>query len=1722
MLTTFTVDTFLDSADANPGDGIAVDINGLTSLRAAITEANSLAGEDTVDFEASLGGGTIRLTMGELLILSHLNVVGPGADLVTISGDADSNGLGDTRLFHVALPATATISGLTLSQGRPSTGNGAAIYNAGRLTLDAAAVRGNAVVALLALGGGVYNDGGTLVVTNSEISENTGGGIYNSRGTLTVTNSTVSGNFGGAGGGITNSGVAKIVNSTIVNNIGGSAGGIENLISNLSAPPELTVHNTIVAGNVGSDITTTTPVTVNHSLIFNPSGLSLAVGSGSNVHGLDPVLGPLAFNGDTTRTHALLAGSPAFDAGSNLLALDHTGQPLIGDQRVFVRLADGPDGNALATVDIGAFEAHASIDNFANVFAGVNAALQIPLSFGDIAMGAVVDVESSNEALVPNDPANLSIVGSSHTRTLQITPLAGRLGQTTITLTVAAGGQSMVDTFVLTIDNAPVANAKGPYAVNLGEAVTLDGTASTDPDAASGDSIVNYSWSIAGGTYTLTGATPVLTAAQINLLGPGNFPVALTVTDSVGLGTTATTTLSVYENRPIASFTVSADSTVLNQIVTFDASSSSHGRPDRQVVSYIWNFGDGTMATGVTATHAYSALGNYTVTLTVADNNAPSVLDTETLVIQVIRENDPPTAKPGGPYTFDLGASSLMLNGSASTDPDFAEGDALSYAWDIDDDGQFDDGSTAMVTFTAAQLQALGLNAAGTYAIHLRVTDTLGASDVASTTIDVFDNRPLASFTALPNPAAPSQTISFDASSSSHTRPGRQITSYTWDFGDGTTATGVNVSHTFAAFGSYTVTLTVADNNVPQKTATASTTIAIDLGNVPPVANANGPYVANLGEGLTLSSHGSIDPNAAAGDSIVSYSWNIGQGAQMLIGPAPLLNAVQINTLAVNLGVGVALPIALTVTDEFGATNTVATSLTIYDNRPSASLMAAPSPAAPGQAITFDAAASSHGRPIDRGIVRYDFVFGDGTTYTETPTNAPDGSFDGKTTHAYSLFGSFDASVTVTDNNVSPKSASASTMIQVTAGNHAPVADSGEPYRVELGAGVTLDGSGSLDPDAAAGDSIVSYAWNIAGGQLLRSGSMPSLTAPEVNALGGGTFNLVLTVTDEFGATGVAQTTLTIAPPNRPPVAHAGGPYFLTEGTAQALDGTLSSDPDEPSTALLYAWDLDYDFLTFDVDATGSQPAVRFDNEFLPRTIALRVTDSGGSSTVGTSTLQVSNVAPILDGSGQPSLNPVEQNNADNHAGTLISELLARGASGNPISDPGADPSGIAIVAADSTHGGWQYSIDDGATWQALGAVSEANARLLAADTSTRIRLIPDGIFDGAIDDAIRFRAWDQSQGANGATFNVAINGSGGNTAFSSEIETALQFVTPPVTTQPGLTGVTLQNGTLVIEGNDGDDQITVTGIGAGAGIYQITTLDGTQTFSGVTGSIVVSLGAGDDSLVMNNVYVAGALDIQTGDGGDTVILGSDDVVSTGGELRIDLGAGNDALDGKRLYIGTNQIINGGDGDDDLIFDGFLSPQFTLGTSAAGNVAWSGGSGNDSVRVIYAFVVGAWVVDLGDGEDAVSIYGSAASGDVIVLGGNGADAFNIDTNFFDANMRIEGHDGSDSVLLANGLGTEVAMIQTHGLNDNMTVLNQTARELHLDTGAGEDDVKVNSSAIDRFFAALGDANDQLTFQGNRFRSTVDLDGGPGSADRLSELNNTFMNLHRRRAFELFG
>jgi hypothetical protein len=310
-----------------------------------------------------------------------------------------------------------------------------------------------------------------------------------------------------------------------------------------------------------------------------------------------------------------------------------------------------------------------------------------------------------------------------------------------------------------------------------------------------------------------------------------------------------------------------------------------------------------------------------------------------------------------------------------------------------------------------------------------------------------------------------------------------------------------------------------------------------------------------------------------------------------------------------------------------------------------------------------------------------------------------------------------------------------------------------------------------------------------------------------------------------------------------------------------------------------------------------------------------------------------------------------------------------------------------------------------------------------------------------------------------------------------------------------------------------------VTGIGVGTGNYDVTTDLGTQSVSGVTGGIAVNLGDGANALTMNNVYVAGIIDIRTGGGADLVVLGDADVVSSAGDLRIDLGGGSDRLDGKRLYIGGNQAIGGGDGDDELLFDGFLMPQFTLGTSSAGNVAWSGGAGNDTVHVIYGFVVGAMVIDLGEGGDALTIFGSAVSGDVIYLGGDGNDGFNVDTNFFDANMRIEGNVDGDTVFVANGLGTEIALVQSHDGADFLTIVNHTAVQLHIDAGAENDTVEFRSSAFDLVFAAMGDGNDVLTAHGNLVRILLDIEGGLGESDQFVDQGNS-LGAFQRRCFEL--
>jgi serine protease len=164
-----------------------------------------------------------------------------------------------------------------------------------------------------------------------------------------------------------------------------------------------------------------------------------------------------------------------------------------------------------------------------------------------------------------------------------------------------------------------------PSNPDTGETVTFDGSASSDPD---GGGIESYEWEAStGGTATGSQVEGSWDTAQ-------DVTVTLTVTDDDGETDSAAVTVSIggaANEAPTASFDVSPTDPTVGDQVTFDASGSSD--PDGSVASYQWDFGDGSTATGQTVTNTYQDSGDYTVTLTVTDDDGATDTLSDTLTV---------------------------------------------------------------------------------------------------------------------------------------------------------------------------------------------------------------------------------------------------------------------------------------------------------------------------------------------------------------------------------------------------------------------------------------------------------------------------------------------------------------------------------------------------------------------------------------------------------------------------------------------------------------------------------------------------------------------------------------------------------------------------------------------------------------------------------------------------------------------------------------------------------------------------------------------------------------------------------------------------------------------------------------------------------------------------------------------------------------------------------
>ena len=254
-----------------------------------------------------------------------------------------------------------------------------------------------------------------------------------------------------------------------------------------------------------------------------------------------------------------------------------------------------------------------------------------------------------------------------------------------LTVTDARGGSATI-THKVTVGNKPpvVDFTWEPTAPDTGERVTFTSTV-TDPDTPP-DTPFTYAWDFGDGTTSQI-ANPTHSFAEKKA-----YTVTLTVTDSRGGSTTVTKTLSVGNEPPVASFTVSDATPVVGETVQFTDTSSDPDGDD--ITAWQWDFGDETTADEQNPTHAYTVAGTYTVSLVVTDaKGGQSTAATQEITVTgpsnivTYAYPNPATATATIVYYLPEGTTDLVLRvydlvGNLVYEHDLAAAEST-YDWDL-------------------------------------------------------------------------------------------------------------------------------------------------------------------------------------------------------------------------------------------------------------------------------------------------------------------------------------------------------------------------------------------------------------------------------------------------------------------------------------------------------------------------------------------------------------------------------------------------------------------------------------------------------------------------------------------------------------------------------------------------------------------------------------------------------------------------------------------------------------------------------------------------------------------------------------------------------------------------------------------------------------------------------------------------------------------------------
>jgi len=503
--------------------------------------------------------------------------------------------------------------------------------------------------------------------------------------------------------------------------------------------------------------------------------------------------------------------------------------------------------------------------------------------------------------------------------------------------------------------------------------------------------------------------------------------------------------------------------------------------------------------------------------------------------------NQPPIANAGIDQNGKEGGS-LTFDGLASNDPD---GTIVSYDWN------FGDGNTGIGS-TTNHVYADN----GSYTVSLTVTDDKGATASDTALVTVSNVAP----TASANGPYSGNEGSVVTLSGSVTDPGTIDThTFDWSFGDLTSGAGKTVSHTYSDNGLYTITLTVTDKDGGIGTDTTTATIS----NVPPTANAGGPYTGTVGSPVTFSGS-ATDPGA----DVLTYWWDFDYAGSFTADTSGVNLTGPSHTYAIE-GTYTA---ALRVTDGDGGTSSIATAqVTIKPTNQS--------PVADAQSV-----ATNEDTSITITLTGSD---ADGDSLTFTVTSGPsNGSLD--TTAPATKAGGVSADVVYTPNSNfngpdnftfmvndgTANSNTATVSITVNPVNDPPTANAQTVVTDEdtLKA-ITLTGS---DAD---GDTLT---FSVVSGPTVGAltGTAPNLTytpTPDYNGPDSFTFQ----VSDDSGATfsAAATVSITVTPVNDTPVVtitSPAAPVTINVGDSQTFTGTASDVENGDVTASL-VWVSDRD-----------------------------------------------------------------------------------------------------------------------------------------------------------------------------------------------------------------------------------------------------------------------------------------------------------------------------------------------------------------------------------------------------------------------------------------------------------------------------------------------------------------------------------------------------------------